>query len=138
MRVPLWAVALLVACVGCGPEGPEIVPVTGTVLQNGQPVSNASITFYAAQGRPSYGTSDANGNYSLEYSRDVEGAVVGSHTVVVTMTSLGPPPAVEAGAPSSRRAAPTRGRREGGPMEVTLPEPVVVSADTESLDLVLP
>lgn len=138
VRVPLWTLALTLVCVGCGPAGPEIVPVKGTVLRDGQPVSNASITFYAAAGRPSYGTSDAKGNYSLEYTRDMAGAVVGNHTVMVTMVSLGPPPAEETGAPVTRRSSSARRRPAGGPEEVTLPQPVVVSRDMGDLDLIIP
>lgn len=112
--------------------------MTGTVIKNGQPVANASITFYASAGRPSYGTSDGEGKYRLEYSQDVEGAVVGEHKVVIIKSGMGPPSAEETAEPSMR--SPSRPQRpvDTGPMEVTLPDMIQVTEDMGPLDLVIP
>lgn len=123
---------------GCGDSGPEIVPVTGKILMNGEPVTNASVTFFATSGRPSYGTSDAEGKYTLEYSHDVQGAIVGDHKVVITKSGIGPPPVEATAEPSTRRVLPPRKTVDSGPMEITLPDLVKVTADMETLDLVIP
>jgi hypothetical protein len=68
---------------GCGRGGPEVVRVTGTVTCQGKPVANLFLNFKPEVGRPSWGVTDAEGKYSLNYSRDRDGAVVGKHTVWV-------------------------------------------------------
>lgn len=68
---------------GCGPGGPEVVRVTGTVTYQGQPVPNLFLNFKPEVGRPSWGVTDAEGKYWLHYNRDRDGAVVGKHTVWV-------------------------------------------------------
>ena len=138
LRLVVMFLALTTTCTGCREPGPEIVPVTGTVLKDGQPVANASITFFAKTGRPSYGSSDAEGRYTLEYAQDVEGAVVGEHTVTITKAGMGPPPAVDESAPVTRGTSSSRRGGSGGPMEVTLPQTITVSADMGDLDLIVP
>lgn len=50
---------------GCGPAAPPTAEVTGTVTYNGNPVANASVTFYPASGRPATGATDASGKFTL-------------------------------------------------------------------------
>jgi len=69
--------------VGCGRSGPEVVKVSGTVTRGGNPVSNIFLNFKPDEGRPSWGITDDDGNFTLEYSRDQKGARVGTHTVWV-------------------------------------------------------
>lgn len=117
--------------VGCD-SGPKIVPVKGLVLRDGKPVANASVTFFPNSGRPSYATSDAEGKYSLEYGEGREGAVVGEHTVKLTLGGSMP------GAPTG---ASGRGRQGGGftpPQEVTLPTTVTVGDQASEIDLEVP
>jgi hypothetical protein len=76
------AALLLVVC-GCAPKGPEIVPISGTALRSGKPVPNIELMFYPASGRPSWGVTDEAGRFSLHYSREQEGALVGRHKVTV-------------------------------------------------------
>lgn len=70
---------------GCGgPEHPDVADVSGTVTLDGKPLAQASIMFQpTAAGRPSLGTTDENGNYTLLYLDGVEGAMLGSHKVVI-------------------------------------------------------
>ena len=76
------AIALLTS--GCRP-GPKLSPVTGTVTLDGQPLADAQVEFQPTQGAaPSYGTTDAAGQYELRYTKDKLGAVVGSHVVRIT------------------------------------------------------
>src|SRR5688572_18471816 len=73
--------------VGCGPSGPQLAPVSGHVQLDGRPLQDASITFQPADGqRPSYGSTDADGRYQLAYRRGEEGALVGKHTVRITVS----------------------------------------------------
>jgi hypothetical protein len=46
LRVCLLIFAtLLIACSGCGPTGPKLFPVSGTVLLDGQPLAEGTIYF---------------------------------------------------------------------------------------------
>ena len=72
-----------ISIAGCGRGGPEVVRVTGTVTCQSKPVPNLFLNFKPEVGRPSWGVTDAEGKYSLNYSRDRDGAVVGKHTVWV-------------------------------------------------------
>lgn len=78
-----WATLLLVlALAGCG-DGSNLVPVTGTLTYKGNPVTNAYIDFTPEQGRPSWGQTDDQGRFKLEYDGKHKGAVVGKHKVSV-------------------------------------------------------
>jgi hypothetical protein len=77
----------LLACsfiLGCGSSGPPLGAVTGAVTLNGQPLENAQVTFKPETGRPSLGTTDQQGKYSLRFTQDEAGAMVGSHTVTIS------------------------------------------------------
>jgi len=77
-----WAVMLpLVGLTGCQKEGPTIVKVTGVLTYKGQPVTNAYLRFRPENGRPSWGQTDGEGRFKLNYDRDRDGAVVGKHKV---------------------------------------------------------
>lgn len=76
--------SMLTLIVGCGGSDlPELGQVSGVVTLNGQPVDGANVEFIPQSGRPSLGITDAQGKYTLLYLTTVEGAVVGSHTVVI-------------------------------------------------------
>ena len=76
------ALALLAAS-GCG-SGPPVGTVTGTVTMDGAPLPNALVTFVPeGGGQPAMGKTDATGKYEL-YRRGEAGALIGTHTVVVT------------------------------------------------------
>lgn len=81
--VPAALAALLCASLaGCG-GGPNIVNVTGRVTRGGQPVKDLTLSFEPESGRPSWGLTDADGRFTLHYSRERDGAVVGKHRVYV-------------------------------------------------------
>src|SRR5262245_41548137 len=65
---------------GCS-SGPKVVKVTGTVTRAGKPVPGVVVNFVPVEGRPSWGLTNAQGQYSLNYDREQDGAVVGKHTV---------------------------------------------------------
>jgi len=84
VRKPLSrCVALLfvAALTGCGNDGPQIVPVTGTLTYKGQPVTNATVWFQPESGRPSWSHTDEQGHFKLSYDKTRDGAVVGKHKV---------------------------------------------------------
>ena len=76
---------LALVLVGCA-KPPEVVPVEGVVLLNGQPLPHAEVQFvpmtpglgaeYVATG-----VTDENGRFTLEYDPQTKGAQVGTHTV---------------------------------------------------------
>ena len=68
---------------GCDSGGPKIVNVSGTLTRNGKPVPNLEVYFMPTHGRNSVGMADNQGRFSLRYTADQDGAVVGTHTVFV-------------------------------------------------------
>jgi len=88
----LFLVALCITCltcVGCGGGDPDLGRVSGTVTMDDEPLSNVSVTFTpVGGGRPSTGTTDESGEYTLGFV-DQPGALVGTHKVsVTTMTNI--------------------------------------------------
>lgn len=86
MRVPCLITLALVplAATGCGdPDAPEIARVTGQATRGGKPVPSLTVNFMPTDGRPSWGITDAQGRYELEYNADYKGAKVGHHKVYV-------------------------------------------------------
>ncbi|UUO06093.1 DUF4198 domain-containing protein [Blastopirellula sp. J2-11] len=84
----------LIALIGCGSN--PYLPVSGTVLLDGQPLEDAKLIFEPigdaegnTSGRPSYGRTDASGQYSLHCPiADQDGAVIGRHRVRIVTTKL--------------------------------------------------
>ena len=82
LRLTLAVICLLAVFTGgCGAGGPEIVEIEGVATRNGKPVPNARIYFVPDEGRPSWGVTDAEGKFVLDYDYDHDGAKVGTHTV---------------------------------------------------------
>jgi hypothetical protein len=74
----------IVSLLGCGgSDAPPLGRVSGRVTVNGQPVEGITVMFQPDNGRPSLGTTNADGYYELRYTADLRGAVVGNHTVRV-------------------------------------------------------
>ncbi|NOX52859.1 MAG: hypothetical protein GXP27_00160 [Planctomycetes bacterium] len=70
---------------------PDLGQVTGVVTLDGQPLPRATVEFHPiappgepAPGSASIGRTDENGLYELKYLKNVYGAVVGKHRVVIT------------------------------------------------------
>lgn len=80
-------VLLLVLFGGCGTNGPQVAPVHGRITLDGQPLALADILFQPEGGqRPSTGRADADGRYELVYKRGQEGALVGTHSVHISVS----------------------------------------------------
>jgi hypothetical protein len=80
-------VAFLVLIAGCGKSGPQIAPVHGRVTLYGQPLVNADVRFQPDEPvRPSIGRTDSDGHYELMFKRGQPGAIVGQHTVGISVS----------------------------------------------------
>lgn len=75
--------------VGCGHDGPSVVPVSGTVTLDGKPLADVSLSFVPRSpsessltaGPGSLGKTDAEGRFRLSTVDGRDGAVVGNHIV---------------------------------------------------------
>ncbi len=96
MRRGLLTIALgptvLLLAAGCGDNRAETVPVTGTVTYRQQPVEGAQVMFMAAKGPSASGTTNAEGRFELMTFEPGDGAVVGSHKVLITKKEEIPDP----------------------------------------------
>lgn len=80
-----WSVCCsLVVFAGCGGRS-DLGQVTGKVTLDGAPVENAIVEFNpVAEGSLAIGRTDATGEYSLMFSRDVAGASLGENLVRIS------------------------------------------------------
>lgn len=79
------AVGVLVLS-GCGgtSDRPDVVPVSGKVLLNGEPVAGAQVTFHSeGSPRSAGGTTNQNGEFQLTTFDTNDGAVPGEHKVTI-------------------------------------------------------
>lgn len=81
------ALAGALVTVGCGTEKverPETVPVSGTIMYNGEPVGSANVIFRHKDGQSSsYGKTDAQGRFQLQTFEANDGARPGEYVVSV-------------------------------------------------------
>ncbi len=69
---------------GCSDGKPDLVPVSGQVLIDGEPLTLGSIQFVPTGARPSGGTIDSSGHFVLSCYEPGDGAIVGKHMVKIT------------------------------------------------------
>ncbi|MDB5386556.1 MAG: hypothetical protein JWM11_2202 [Planctomycetaceae bacterium] len=89
--------ALLLLCcgiglTGCGPGGPVIVPVRGTVEYKGATLSNGTITFSPkdpTEGHVAQSPIAEDGTFALSTFKTGDGAIVGTYLVSVVSTIEG-------------------------------------------------
>ena len=76
---------LLCACglmVGCGSNGPDLVPAGGVVNFNGKPIGKINVMLMpGAGGMIAEGTTDASGKFTLQTQEPGDGAMIGNYTV---------------------------------------------------------
>jgi hypothetical protein len=80
------AVALTIACcltLGCGDGRPQRVPVSGQVLIDGKPLTTGGVRFTPLSGRPSSGSIDSEGRFSLMTYEAGDGCTLGAHRISV-------------------------------------------------------
>ena len=88
-RLALAVCALFaMICAGCGGSGPKLYPASGTVNYEGKPLAEASILFIPQGGRPSIGTTDASGKFTLS-TGGKPGAPAGTYSVTVSKNNAG-------------------------------------------------
>ena len=75
---------------GCG-GGPDIVPVSGKVTIDGQPLTKGVIQVIAEGYRPAMGDIQADGSFTLTTEKPNDGCVRGTHKVaIIGDETLGP------------------------------------------------
>ncbi len=81
IRYSIAGIGLTVMLIGCG--GPTTYPVGGKVTLDGKPLPRASISFIseAEDGPSGFGTTDDQGQYTIEPDDDVDGLPVGKYKV---------------------------------------------------------
>ena len=85
--LPSALAMLCMVCIGCGGDtGPELSFVSGKVTLDGKPLAKVSLQFTPEQetGSPSYGATNADGEYELLFSTNRSGAMPGKHRVEIT------------------------------------------------------
>jgi len=88
VSVPIAAFLLSIGLSGCGKQsGPPLGYVEGVVTIDDEPASLVMVEFQPVQGggSPSIGFADENGYYRLQFTNSRPGAVIGTHTIRVTM-----------------------------------------------------
>jgi hypothetical protein len=75
---------MMVPCLGCGPGGPELGAVEGTVIMDNEPLPNASVVFIPENGRPAGARTDEEGHYELNFTEGRQGAMLGPAKVLIT------------------------------------------------------
>lgn len=83
--VASWLMFLVLFSTGCGDQNdlPELGEVRGRVTLDGAPLADVGVIFTPENGRASRARTDADGNYELNYLRDIRGAVLGVHKVSI-------------------------------------------------------
>ena len=82
----LLGVALAVGILslaGCGDGGPNMVPVSGVVLLDGQPLDYGHIQVIPADWRPASGQIGKDGRFTLTTTEPNDGCAVGTHQVAI-------------------------------------------------------
>lgn len=100
---------LLVSTTGCGPSGPNVVPVSGKVLIDGQPLTFGYVRFVPTGGRASDAEIQSDGTFELRYSGDQKGALVGEHRVEIAASLTLTPTKVKWHAPKKYASIGTSG-----------------------------
>lgn len=121
---------ILLNC-GCYSNDIELGSVTGVVTLDEQPIENASVSFHPTVGRGSYGTTDINGRYELQYDKARMGATLGTHKVTIT-TKIWSQPSRTVSPNASvqeKKAAGQQAREEMLPEKYRIRERSVLSAE---------
>lgn len=103
-RAITLCVVLPTAVVLCGCGGnPNLFHASGTVSLDGKPLDNAFVTFIPMEGgTTSYGKTDGNGRYEMQFTDTETGAWKGQNRVEIRTGDVG-----AGGAPGPRERVPT-------------------------------
>ncbi|MCA8984713.1 MAG: carboxypeptidase-like regulatory domain-containing protein [Planctomycetaceae bacterium] len=84
-------IGLLLVLPGCGGTSlPATVSVSGIVTFNGEPLADATVVFYPAEGKPATGKTGPDGVYKLTTFQADDGALPGKHKVAISKSSAAP------------------------------------------------
>jgi hypothetical protein len=112
------SISVCLAClftVGCRNQAYDVAPVSGRVTLDGKPLADAQVIFQpiagsdknAEPGPGSFGSTDADGRYTLETVDPPEpGAVVGNHRVTITTAHHSANPADDSAAAMPKEILP--------------------------------
>lgn len=78
--------AFTCAIVGCGSDRPTVVPASGVVLFDGEPLNSGSILFQPVNGRHSRAAIQPDGTFVMTTFSESDGATVGPQSVRVSCT----------------------------------------------------
>ncbi len=78
---------LIAGAVGCD-DRPKRVAVSGSVLIDGEPLTVGNIRFVPTGQRPSAGTLDENGRFTLTCFDGNDGTVLGTHRVQISASEI--------------------------------------------------
>lgn len=85
LNMSLLSLSLLfLSACGGGSDTPPLGTVSGVVTLDDKPLADAEVTFQPEKGRPSLGKTDSQGNYTLAYTVNENGALIGPHKVLIT------------------------------------------------------
>jgi hypothetical protein len=122
--------AFMAITAGCaGSTGPELGQVSGTVTIDGTPAADIKVKFNpVAGGRASTGLTDSSGKYTLVYSPDSTGAVLGQHRVTIESETVPSDDNLDLSAPKSTIPA----------AYLTMTKDVQVDSGKSTIDFVYP
>jgi hypothetical protein len=84
----VFCACAIITIAGCGDGRPSRVPVSGTVVINGQPLTRGFVKFVPANGRPSVGKIGEDGKFTLTCFDGGDGAIPGTHRVQVSSNRI--------------------------------------------------
>lgn len=88
-RLALLLVALVAAPLGCGPTRPPMIPVSGKVTLNDQPLAGAAVALIpAGDGKPAVATTQADGSFTLRAFDDQDGVLPGKYRATVALSRV--------------------------------------------------
>jgi hypothetical protein len=86
----ILAAASVMTSVGCGKQdGPELAVVAGKITLDGEPLPRVNLRFVpeGPGGSPSFGGTNASGQYKLLFNANRHGAMLGKHRVEIEPAS---------------------------------------------------
>jgi hypothetical protein len=81
-------VAFSAALSGCSKGGDSLVPISGKVLIDGQPLTKGFVRFYPAKGRVSSGPIRSDGTFELTCFKTGDGAHLGANRIEVGSSEI--------------------------------------------------
>ena len=103
IAIRMGFLAAVFCLISCGKKLPPLAPVSGTVTMDGVPLRGAAI-YFAPQESGARGvraTTDARGQYTLEYEPGIPGAALGEYRVRIFHFRDLIPQDVQEGGPAS-------------------------------------